>query len=72
VAEYLIGVDDMAMVYISPDPFRSAFEEELDLRKFDLSHHRTAGLCFFEKDGWLLVLLVHRFPIGELVYVACG
>jgi hypothetical protein len=55
VAEYLIGVDDMAMVYISPDPFRSAFEEELDLRKFDLSHHRTAGLCFFEKDGWLFL-----------------
>jgi hypothetical protein len=55
VAEYLIGVDDMAMVYVSPDPFQSAFEEELDLRKFDLSHHRTAGLCFFEKDGRLFL-----------------
>jgi len=54
VAEYLIGVDDMAMVYVSPDPFRSAFEEELDLR-IDLSHHRTAGLCFFEKDGRLFL-----------------
>ena len=43
----------MAMVYISPDPFGSAFEEELDLRKVDLSAHRTAGLCFFEKDGRL-------------------
>jgi hypothetical protein len=43
------------MVYISPDPFRSAFKEELDLRKFDLSHHRTAGLCFFEKDGRLFL-----------------
>ncbi len=55
VAEYLIGVDDMAMVYVSPDPFQSAFEEELDLRKFDLSHHRTAGLCFFEKDDRLFL-----------------
>jgi hypothetical protein len=53
VTEYLIGLDDMAMVYISPDPFGSAFEEELDLRKVDLSAHRTAGLCFFEKDGRL-------------------
>ena len=55
VSEYLIGVDDMAMVYISPDPFSSAFEEELDLRKFDLSTHRTAGLCFFEKDGHIFL-----------------
>ncbi len=37
VTEYLIGVEDMAMVYISPDPFYGAFEEELDLCKFDLS-----------------------------------
>jgi hypothetical protein len=51
VSEYLIGVDDMAMVYVSPDPFSSAFKEELDLRKFDHSTHRTAGLCFFENDG---------------------
>jgi hypothetical protein len=51
VSEYLIGADDMAMVYVSPDPFSSAFEEELDLRKFDHSTHRTAGLCFFENNG---------------------
>ena len=51
VTEYLIGPDDMAMIYVSPDPFGSAFKENLDIRKFDLSTHRTAGLCFFEKDG---------------------
>ena len=45
----------MAMVYVSPDPYSTAFEEELDLRKFDFSHHRTAGLCFFEKDGRILL-----------------
>jgi hypothetical protein len=55
VSEYLIGVDNMAMVYVSPDPFSSAFEEELDLHKFDISHHRTAGLCFFEKEGRLFL-----------------
>jgi hypothetical protein len=55
VSEYLIGIDDMAMVYVSPDPFSSAFKEDLDLRKFNLSHHRMAGLCFFEKDGQLFL-----------------
>ena len=55
VAEYLIGADNMAMVYVSPDPYGTAFEEELDLRKFNLSSHRTAGLCFFEKDDRLFL-----------------
>jgi hypothetical protein len=50
VKEYLIGAKDMAMIYISPDAFYGAFEEELDLRKFDLSRHSTAGLNFFEKN----------------------
>ncbi len=55
VAEYLIGALDMAMIYVSPDPYGSAFEEELDLRKFDITTHRSAGLCFFEKNGRLLL-----------------
>jgi hypothetical protein len=55
VMEYLIGAEDMAMVYISPDPFYGAFKEELDLCKFDLSQHSTAGLNFFEKDQRLFL-----------------
>ena len=51
VAEYLIGSNDMAMIYVSLDPFGSAFEEEINLRKFDFNTHRTAGLCFLEKDN---------------------
>ena len=51
VAEYLIGLHDMAMIYVSPDPFGLAFEEELDLRKFNFDTHCTAGLCFLEKDN---------------------
>ena len=35
----------MAMVYMSPDPYFEAFEEVIDLHKFDLTQHRTAGLC---------------------------
>jgi hypothetical protein len=45
----------MAMIYVSPDPYGSAFEEELDLCKFDITTHRSAGLCFFEKNGRLLL-----------------
>ncbi len=43
------------MIYVSPDPYGGAFEEELDLRKFDIATHHTAGLCFFEKNGRLLL-----------------
>ena len=48
------------MIYFSPDPFGSTFEEDLNLHKFDFDTHRTAGLCLYEKDQssiwppWLL------------------
>jgi hypothetical protein len=59
VSEYLIGAEDMAMVYISPDPFYGAFQEELDLRRFDLATHGTAGLNFVEKDQRLFLALIN-------------
>ncbi len=43
------------MIYVSPDPYGTAFEEELDLQKFNLQRHATAGLCFFEKDYRILL-----------------
>ncbi len=43
------------MIYVSPDPYGTAFEKELDLQKFDLQRHATAGLCFFEKDNRILL-----------------
>jgi hypothetical protein len=55
VSDYLIGPGDMAMVYISPDPFYGAFEEELDFWKFVFAKHCTAGLRFVEKDQHLLL-----------------
>lgn len=36
---------------MSPCPYHNAFEEEINLRKFDMTKHPTAGLCFFEKDN---------------------
>jgi len=51
VTAYLIGPRDMDMIYMSPDPYGRMFEEPLDLRKFDLSKHPTAGLRLNNKDG---------------------
>ena len=45
----------MAMVYMSPDPYFDAFEEVIDLRKFDLKLHRTAGLCLAHSDNRLFL-----------------
>ena len=55
VTEYLIGQHDMATVYMSPDPYFEAFEEIIDLRKFDLTQHRTAGLCLAHSDNRLFL-----------------
>ncbi len=43
------------MIYVSLNPYSSAFEEELDLHKFDITTHCSAGLCFFEKNERLLL-----------------
>ena len=43
----------MAMIYLSPDPYYDAFEQPLDLRKFDIATHATAGLSLLESGGRL-------------------
>jgi hypothetical protein len=48
-----ISKTDMAMIYMSPDPYFTAFEQLLDLRKFDLDKHPTAGLSLHEHTGHL-------------------
>jgi hypothetical protein len=55
VAEYLIGASDTAMIYVSPDLYGPAFEEKLDLWKFNLNRHTTTGLCFYQKNDRLLL-----------------
>ena len=55
VTKYLIGPHDMATIYMSPDPYEQAFEQEINLRKWDLTTHRTAGMCLLEKNGRLLL-----------------
>jgi hypothetical protein len=55
VTEYLIGPWDMELIYMSPDPYSCAFEASLDLRKCDISHHRTGDLWFITKNGCLIL-----------------
>jgi hypothetical protein len=43
--------DNMAMVYMSPDPFFDAFEEDLDLQKWSFDKQRTAGLSLVVRNG---------------------
>jgi hypothetical protein len=50
VEEFKIGVQDMVMVYMSPNPYHESFEQMVDLRKFDLSKHPTGGLRLYVCD----------------------
>ena len=56
VSEFLITQKDIAPIYMSPNPYFEAFEEEIDLRKFDLAKHKTAGLCLAHHDGRLFLM----------------
>jgi hypothetical protein len=53
MAEFDISSKDMAMIYLSPDPYYDAFKQPLDLRKFGIVTHATAGLSLLESDGRL-------------------
>jgi hypothetical protein len=55
LSEYLIGKRDMATVYMSPDPYFEAFDETVDVRKFKLKKHHTAGLCLVQMDNCLIL-----------------
>jgi hypothetical protein len=55
VSEFMIGKHDMATVYMSPDPYFEAFEECIDLRRFNLAIHWTAGLCLAAHNGRLFL-----------------
>ena len=39
------------MIYMLPDPYHEAFEQKVDLRKFDLPKHATGGLSLYDRDG---------------------
>jgi hypothetical protein len=55
VSKFLITKHDIAPLYMSPCPYFDAFKEVVDLRKFDLINHWTAGLCLTHIDGQLFL-----------------
>ncbi len=52
---YGVSATDVAQIYMSPTPYNDAFEEELDLRKFNFTLHRTAGMSFIPQDTRLIL-----------------
>jgi len=72
VTHYLIGAHDMATIYMSPDPYHNSFTEMLNLLKFDPIKHRTAGLCFIEKDSRVLLATMSPNTPGKRTYVSRG
>jgi hypothetical protein len=55
VLKIMIDKHNMATVYMSPDPYFEAFEECIDLRRFNLAMHQTAGLCLAAHNGRLFL-----------------
>ena len=55
IEEYGIGAGDMAMVYISTDPFGVEFDETLNIGKLDTTKTPTAGLLFTVQDDRLIL-----------------
>ena len=52
-SEFNITNEDMAIVYMSPDPSFDSFEEKLDLHEWSFDKHRTAGLSLVVHNGCL-------------------
>ena len=57
----------MATIYMSPDPYHNSFTEVLNLCKFDPIKHRTAGLCFIEKDSRVLLATMSSNTPGSRI-----
>ena len=53
---------------MSPCPYHNAFEEEINLRKFDMTKHPTAGLCFFEKDNRIHLATMSPHTPGDRIH----
>lgn len=49
--DFDITREDMATIYMSPDPYFEAFEECMNLQNVNLTKHVTAGLILHEENG---------------------
>jgi hypothetical protein len=60
---YGVSAADVAEIYMSPTPYNDAFEELMDLRKFNCTHHRTAGMSFLPQDNrFILAFMAPSTP----------
>ena len=48
---YQFDCSGMEMIYMSPSPYHDAFNEVINIRRFDLAKHPTAVLSLLEKNG---------------------
>jgi hypothetical protein len=65
---YGVLVTDVAQVYLSSTPYKDAFEETIDLRKFYFSQHCSAGLSLLQQDSRLiLVSMVPSTPGARII-----
>ncbi len=69
VTEFTIGARDIATIYLSPDPYYDSIEEEIDIRQFDLTKHRTAELCLAELDGRLFLGGIAKSNLARAYHV---
>ncbi len=53
-----ISRSNIAMIYMSPDPFFETFEQPINLRGFNLNNHPTAGLSLYERNGRLFLAIM--------------
>jgi hypothetical protein len=60
VTDFNIGLNDMELIYMSPNPYGHAFESDIDLRKCDLDKHPAAGLRFITDNGRLVLASIDR------------
>jgi hypothetical protein len=52
---YGISANNVAQIYLSPTQCNDAFEEELELRKLNISCHCAAGMIFLPQDDQLIL-----------------
>jgi hypothetical protein len=52
---YGVSAANVTQIYMSPTPYNDAFEEELDLRKFDFTRHHAVGMSFLPQDDRLIL-----------------
>jgi hypothetical protein len=55
---------DVVQVYLSPIPYNDAFEEAIDLHKFNFTQHRSAGLSLLQQDNRLILASMVSSTLG--------